>query len=216
MPDYAAARVHMVEGQVRPNKVTDPRLIEAMGAVPREAFAAVQAREIAYADADLPVSGNRRIPSPMVFAKMVQEAEIRPSDVVLDLAPGSGYSTAVLARIARAVVAVEPDRALFAAAGEALDNAGNVTLVQGNAAAGHPALAPYDVILIEGGVECVPVALTEQLADGGRLVACVIGSDGVGRASLYLRTGRAVSSRVLFEAKPCLIPGFSVTKEFVF
>lgn len=216
MPDYAAARVYMVEGQVRPNKVTDPRLIEALGVIPREAFAAAPARDIAYADADLPVSGTRRIPAPMTFAKMVQEAGISPSDVVLDLAPGSGYSTAVLARLARAVIAVEPDESLFEAAGEALSGIGNVTLIRANAAAGHPALAPYDVILIEGGVECVPPALTEQLADGGRLIACVIGNDGVGRATLYLRTGRAVSSRVLFEAKPCLIPGFSVTNEFVF
>jgi protein-L-isoaspartate(D-aspartate) O-methyltransferase len=218
MPDFAAARVHMVEGQVRPNKVTDPALIAALSDIPREAFAAPACRDIAYADGDLTVVRGRAVPSPMVFARMVQEAGVRPSDSVLDLAPGTGYSTAVLARIARAVVAVEPDAALAASAEGLMRDLGcaNIQVAHAPAEAGWPERAPFDVIVIEGAVERVPDVLTGQLADGGRLVACVVGADGVGRATLYLRTGNVVAARVLFEAKPCLAPGFSVTKEFAF
>lgn len=218
MSEYAAARLNMVEGQIRPNKVTDPRLVEAMLDIPREVFVPQAARGIAYVDEDIAVGHGRYLMEPMVFARMLQEVGVGETDAVLDIGTATGYSTAVLARLGATVVGVESDAALAQRAGELLAEVGavNATVVSGALTEGHPGRAPYDVIVIEGLVAEVPEAITAQLADGGRLIAAVMGDRGVGEVKLYQRVGNIVSGRVLFEAHPRPLPGFEATPKFVF
>ena len=218
MSDYAAARFHMVECQIRPNKVTDHRLVDALMDVPREIFVPQALRGVAYVDGDIAVGNGRYIMEPMVFARMLQEAGVDESAAVLDIGCTTGYSTAVLARMAASVVGVESDPKLAAAAESALVQAGvsNATVVNGPLGEGYAAKAPYDVIIFEGAVSEVPQAVCEQLAEGGRMVVTVLGERGLGEVRLYQRYGRAVSSRVLFEAQPHLLPGFEPKPKFEF
>lgn len=218
MSDYAAARFHMVECQIRPNKVTDHRLVDALMDVPREVFVPQALRGVAYVDGDIAVGSGRFLMEPMVFARMLQEAGVNEAANVLDIGCATGYSTAVLARMAASVVGVEADPKLAEAAKGALAQAGiaNATVVNAPLAEGCAVKAPYDVIIFEGAVAEVPSAVCEQLAEGGRMVATVLGDRGLGEVRLYQRYGRAVSSRVLFEAQPHLLPGFEPKPKFEF
>ena len=215
--DFSAARVAMVDCQVRPSDVTRYPIIAAMLAIPRERFVPKSLRAIAYAGTEIPLAEGRVMLEPRVLAKMLEAAAVGPGDLVLDVAPGTGYSTALLARMAEAVVAVEPDRALTAeaqriAAELEVDNA---TISHGPAETGDPAHGPFDVILINGAVERIPEALVEQLGEGGRLVA--IFRDGpAGRCRVLTRAGQAVSDRALFDATAPVLPGFDRPSEFVF
>ncbi len=217
MTDYAAARKQMVDSQLLPNKVTDARLIEAMSAVPREAFLPQSRRGVAYVDEDVQVAPGRYVIEPMVFARMLQEAAIRKTDAVLDVGCATGYSTAVLARIAGVVVAVEEDIALAAQASANLASTGveNAAVTAGPLNAGYPAQAPYDVIVLEGSVEEVPAPLLDQLGEGGRLVAVLAGR-GMGKATLYTRSGGVIGHRQLFDAGLPPLPGFAREAGFVF
>lgn len=218
MTDYAAARFNMVECQVRPNKVTDPAVIEAMMAIPRERFVPESARAVAYVDEDIRIAPGRYLMEPMVLARLVQEAGIAAEDVVLDVASGTGYAAAVLGRISASVIGVEGDGALAEQAQAVLRavDARGVSVVAGDPAAGYPGQAPYNVIVVSGGaVAEVPTALFNQLAEGGRLVAVVAGRR-VGVATLYLKRGGAVSRRPLFDANTPVLPGFEAKPGFVF
>lgn len=218
MSDYAAARFYMVEGQIRPNKVTDHRLVEVLSEIPREVFAPESARGIAYVDDDLPVGGGRYLMEPMVFARMLQEIGVQETDRVLDVGCATGYSTAVLARLAASVVGLESDPALSAHAEAALASlaVANAKIVGGPMTDGDTAGAPYDVIVVEGTVAEVPPAILAQLAEGGRMVVAVQESGGVGEVRLYQRAGGVVSNRILFEAQPHPLPGFEAKPAFVF
>jgi len=211
----------MVEGQIRPNRVTDIALIVALGSVPREVFVPQEARSIAYVDEEIPVGNGRRLLEPMTLARMLQEAEISPRDVVLDIACATGYSTALLAQLANTVIAVESDPDLFAKASKNLAALATdaATVIKGPLTEGHPASAPYDVIVINGAVAEVPQTLLDQLADGGRLVAVVAYNHQIarlGQARLYRRTGGTVSCVSLFEAAARVLPGFEFKPRFVF
>ncbi len=215
--DFAAARLNMVNSQIRPNKVTDERLIAALETVPRELFVPPALRGVAYVDDDIPISGGRSLIEPAVLARLLQAARVGPGDVALDIGCGTGYSAAVLARLAGTVVALESDRALAARAAElfrelAIDN---VVLLDGPLAAGSARHAPFQVILLDGGVDALPPALVDQLAEGGRLVA-VVGGGRPGRATLMTRTGGLVSSRTIFDAAVDPLPGFQAEPGFVF
>ncbi|AWK87010.1 protein-L-isoaspartate O-methyltransferase family protein [Azospirillum thermophilum] len=218
MTDYAAARFHMVEGQIRPNKVTDHRLVEAMSELPREQFVPESVRGIAYVDDDLPIGKGRFVMEPMVFARMLQEAGVGETETVLDVGCAGGYSTAVLARLGASVVGLDSDPDLVARASAALSATGiaNAAVVAGDMTGGHAAKAPYDVIVVEGTVAHIPDALLDQLAEGGRLVAPVLNDNGVGSVRLYQRIGGVVSHRILFEAHPRTLPGFEPKPAFVF
>jgi protein-L-isoaspartate(D-aspartate) O-methyltransferase len=217
MTDFAAARKQMVDAQLLPNKVTDARLIEAMGAVPRELFLPEALRGVAYVDEDVQVAPGRYVIEPMVFARLLQAAAIRSTDAVLDVGCATGYSAAVLSRLAGVVVAVEEDAALAAqasanlAAADAENAAVTTTALNG----GYPVQAPYDVIVLEGAVEDVPAALFDQLAEGGRLAAVIAGR-GIGKATLYTRTGGVIGHRQLFDAGLPPLPGFAREAGFVF
>lgn len=218
MVDYAAARHNMVESQIRANNVTDPPIVEAFGSVPRELFVPKQCRGFAYVDEDLRLGGGRFVMEPMVLARLLMLADIGPDDLVLDVGAGTGYGAAILARLACAVVAVEESEPLARTATETLASVGvdNAVVVEGPLNEGHSRQAPYNVILIEGGVEEIPVGLKEQLADGGRLVTVVRNGPGLGKATLFTSQGGVFSGRAVFDAGTPLLPGFAKTKGFVF
>ena len=220
MTDFEQSRRRMVDNQLRTNDVTDYRILDAMGDVPRESFLPGSKRVIAYIDEDLPIGGEdsgRFLMKPHVFAKLIQLAEIRPDDVVLVIGAGSGYSTAVLSKLAASVVAVEEDADFVKAASEALLELGieNAAVVDGPLAAGYASEGPYDVIVIDGAVDELPDALLTQLKSGGRLVV-IEGRGGAGVAKLYQASGSRVSSRFGFNASAAVLPGFEKAPEFVF
>ncbi len=216
MSDFAAARRHMVDGQIRTFDVTDLRILTAMDEVPREAFLPPALAGIAYLDMAVPVGeGARRLLKPMVFAKLVHSAEIAGTDRVLYVGCANGYGAAVLARIASHVVALEEDPALVKTATAALAGVPNVTVVSGPLAEGWPSGAPYDAIVLEGAAEVVPPALFKQLADGGRL-GCVLGSGPGSKATIFRRSGEDIGARAVFEAVAGVLPGFAKPLEFAF
>jgi protein-L-isoaspartate(D-aspartate) O-methyltransferase len=216
MVDYARARRTMVDGQVRPADVTDLRIIAALLDVPREAFVPAARREIAYLDLDVAVNETgRALLKPMVFAKLLQAAGITEADHVLDVGCATGYSSAVLAKLAASVIALEQDAALARSAAEMAAQTGNVTVVSGPLSDGAPHQAPYDAIVLEGASEVVPDSLLAQLRDGGRLVA-VVGIAPMSRATIYRMSGGRATAQPLFDAAAPLLPGFVKPAAFVF
>jgi protein-L-isoaspartate(D-aspartate) O-methyltransferase len=215
--DYASARRNMVESQLRPNKVTDPALLDALASVPRELFVPEPLRSVAYVDEDIPLGRGRFVMEPMILGRLLELAAPRSTDSALVVGAGLGYSAAVLARIAGRVVALESDRELAQRAAQTLKTLGisNVALVEGALAEGAPRQAPFDVILFDGAVDRAPSAVLDQLAEHGRL-AVVVRTSGIGRATLMTRQAGLVASRVAFDAAvPCL-PGFEPAPAFVF
>ena len=216
MTDFAAARRHMVDGQVRPADVTDLRIISAMLEIPRERFLPPAASGLAYLDLDVPVGeGGRRLLKPMVLAKLIHAADLAGTDRVLDVGCTTGYGAAVLARIAGEVLALEQDERLAEAAKAHLANTPNASVVAGPLAAGWPAAGPYDVILLEGASEIAPEPLFRQLKDGGRLL-CVMGAGPGAKATLFSRTGDDIGARQIFDATAAVLPGFVKPLEFAF
>jgi protein-L-isoaspartate(D-aspartate) O-methyltransferase len=215
--DYASARRNMVESQLRPNKVTDPALLDALTAVPRELFVPEPLRSVAYVDEDIPLGRGRFLMEPMILGRLLELAAVRPSDVALVIGAGLGYSAAVLARVAGRVVALEGYPEFVQQAAPVLQTLGvsNVALVEGPLAEGAPRQAPFDVILFDGAVDRVPPAILDQLAEEGRLVA-VIRTAGIGRATLMTRQAGIVASRVAFDAAVPRLPGFEPAPAFVF
>jgi protein-L-isoaspartate(D-aspartate) O-methyltransferase len=216
--DFTAARTNMVEGQIRPNKVIDSALVEALRQVPRERFVPPALRGVAYVDEDVAIGQGRYLMEPMVFARLAQEARIGPRDTVLDVGCGSGYSAAVLARLAGTVIALEQDRTLADEATRQLQEqgVGNALVVAGPLAVGYPGRGPYDAILVEGCVAQVPQALLDQLAEGGRLVAVISETGHLGQVRLFEKIAGVVSGRTLFEAAVRPLPGFEAPPRFEF
>lgn len=221
--DFATARRKMVDNQVRPNGVTDLRLIAALLEVPREHFVPPGKADLAYMDADLPVAtigiggACRALLKPMVLARMIQALDLVETDRVLDLACGTGYATAVMARLADTVVGVEETPALAAEAERLLKQAGvsNATVASAPLTEGFAGMAPYDAILIGGAVEVVPPAVLGQLREGGRLVA-IVGAGAMGKATLFRRTPHETSGIEVFDATAPALAGFRTPPAFVF
>lgn len=215
--DFAEARRLMVDGQLRPNRVEDPRIVAAMRDLPRERFVPPAMVHRAYADADIPLPGGRALLKPLVLARLVQLAGLRRGERALVLAAGTGFGAALMAAIGAGVTAVEADPALAAIARAALAATvppGAVTLIQAAPGAGHAAGAPYDVIMIEGGVHAVPRAIQEQLTEGGRLVTVGLAGGPPGRALLVRRAGGAFTETIEFDAHAPALPGFAPAPAF--
>ncbi|MDP2801253.1 MAG: protein-L-isoaspartate O-methyltransferase [Phreatobacter sp.] len=221
MMDFARARRTMVDTQIRVNDVTDSRIVDALMAVPRENFVPDALRLLAYLDDDLAVKGEdgsrgaRYLVEPMVLARMIQAATIGTADRVLDVGSATGYSSAVLGRIAGSVVALEEDTELAAQARAALGSEPHVTVVEGSLAAGAADRGPFDVILLQGAAEVVPLSLLAQLNEGGRLVA-VVGTGRAAKCMVHVRIGQEFSVRPAFDAAIPLLPGFAEPRGFVF
>ncbi|MGE0584096.1 MAG: protein-L-isoaspartate O-methyltransferase [Flavobacteriaceae bacterium] len=221
MSDFADARARMVDSQLRPNAVTSRRLLAVMGEISREIFVPASKKPLAYIDADIEVAdeagAKRYLMSPMYFAKLVQLAGVGPSDLVLDVGCASGYSTAVLARLADAVVAIDGSTALVAAAADNLARLGidNAAVVEADMAGGYPDEGPYDVIIFNGEIGEVPAAYASQLRQHGRLVA-IVRQGPVGRGMIFRKAGSGLSGVAEFDAAAKPLPGFAKTPEFVF
>jgi protein-L-isoaspartate(D-aspartate) O-methyltransferase len=220
MSDFSTARQKMVDGQVRPSDVTDIRIIDAMLAVPREAFVPDSQRALAYLDLDLDVSeagaAKRFLIKPAVIAKMLQAAEIKETDSVLVVGCASGYTAAVVAKLAGRVTATESDSSLAAKASDVLAKLGfgNVTVRTAAAADGDEINAPYDVIVLSGATEIIPDRLYRQLKDGGRLVG-VFATSRPQRAMIVTHSHADFGSRALFDAAVPVLPGLERPPAFV-
>lgn len=218
MTDFEAACAHMIDSQLRPNKVTDERVLAAFAGVRRELFAPEHLRALAYIDDDLPLGGGRYLMEAMVAARLLQAAAIKRSDTALIVGAGTGYEAALVAALARTGVALEedPDLARRARAALVEHSIATVSVVEGPLLQGYRQRAPYDVILFCGSVAQVPSAIESQLAEGGRLLAVVKPAGGVGRATITTRVGGVLAPRVLFDAATPTLPGFSPKPAFVF
>lgn len=221
--DFSVQRDKMVEGQLRTNDVTNVPLLSAMREIPREVFVPAKRRSLAYIDEDLEVATAgettpaRYLMEPASFGRLVQLAAVTADDFVLDIGCATGYSAAVLSRLASSVIALECDPALAESAAATLSSLGcdNVAVVEGPLQEGLAAEAPYDVIFIGGAVDLVPEALLDQLKDGGRLVA-VVGRGNAAVARLYVKQDGIVSQRRAFNAAVQPLPGFERPPAFVF
>ncbi|MCE5973531.1 protein-L-isoaspartate O-methyltransferase [Sinirhodobacter sp. WL0062] len=215
MQDFAARRTMMVDTQVRPNDVTKFPIIDAMLNVPREEFVPAARREAAYVGENVEIAPGRVLLEPRNFAKMLDALDIQPSDLVLDIGCGLGYSAAVIARMAEAVVALEEgDLAPQAEATLAQAGADNAAVVAGDLAAGSAKHGPYDVIIIEGAVEAVPQAILDQLKEGGRIAALFI-EGALGTVRIGHKIDGDVTWRYAFNASAPLLPGFKASKSFM-
>lgn len=222
MTDFTAARLNMVESQVRPNGITDRRIIAAIEAVRREEFVPESRRALAYMDEDVALdpsdhaAGPRALIEVMAFARMLQHAAIKPGDKVLVVGAGTGYGAAVIGAIAQSVVALESDPGLVQQARANLSSRANVKVLEGPLAAGAQSEQPFDVIVLEGRAEEIPQPLLDQLGDNGRLVA-VVGEREIAHACVYTRSGGAIAVRQVFDASVAPLPGFRKKKPaFVF
>jgi len=214
--DFAAARRKMVASQIRTSEVTDPVVVEAMGAVPRELFLPVASRPFAYIDEDIALGKGRYLIESVVLARLLQLADLQTTDKALIIAAGTGYSAAVMSRLVASVTALESDAALAEHAKQALAQvAPQVRVVTGELKSGWPQNSPYDVILVDGAVSELPNGLKPQLADGGRLV-CIVREGPVGRATLISRSGDSYGARQEFDAMTPALPGFEKQPKFVF
>jgi len=218
MTEFGAARVHMIESQLRPGKVIDARVLGAFAGIRRELFVPEHLRAVAYVDEDLPLGRGRYLMEPMVAARLLQAATIERTDTVLIVGAGTGCEAALAGALARSVVALEEEPELARCAREALveHSIAAVSVVEGPLDQGYRPRAPYDVMLFGGAVAEVPSEIDSQLAEGGRLLAVVKSANGIGRAILRTKTGGVMAQRVLFDAATPLLPGFLPKPAFVF
>lgn len=219
MATPAQARLSMVDCQLRPNSVTDTKILTSMGRVPREKFVGDESRHLAYIDKMLPlnVGNGRTLIEPMVCARLLQLADIKASDIVLDVACATGYCAAILSDLAATVVALDDNADLVDLASQTLAelDIGNVAVIEGDITKGKASEAPFDVIVIEGAVETVPQGLFDQLADGGRLVT-VLGKGQSGLAALYTKSGNDIAMRTAFNTTIAPLTAFDKKPEFQF
>ena len=216
MTVYDDARVNMVERQLRPNKVTDERVLQAFMRIRRELFLPERLRGVAYVDDDLPLGGGRYLMQPMVAARLLQAAMVEPTDTALVV--GVGYEAALLAQLARSVVALEENPELARIGRSALvdHRIASVSYVEAPLRPGHRQRLPYDMILFGGAVTEIPGEITGQLAEGGRIAVVLRQHECVGRATLITRTSGGLAQRVMFDAATPLLPGLAATPAFVF
>ena len=209
MTDYAARRTMMVDTQVRPSDVTKFPIIDAMLSVPREAFVPRELRETAYVGENVDLGGGRVVLDPRTLAKMLDALDIQGDELVLDIGSALGYSSAVIARMAEAVVAVEEDSAMIGESQDLLteNGADNVILHEGSLSEGAAEHGPYDVIILQGAVEHLPEGLTGQLKDGGR-IACLFMEGALGAVRVGYKIDGHINWRFAFNAGAPVLPGF--------
>ena len=215
MADYTTRRTMMVDTQVRPSDVTKFPIIDAMLSVPREAFVPSTMREAAYIGENLDIGGGRVLLEPRTLAKMLDVLDIKPTEVILDIAPGLGYSTAVLAHMAEFVIGVEDDESRAEEAQSILSEQGidNAAIISGALAEGAAKSGPYDVIILQGAVEVLPDSLLAQLKDGGRIVSIFAEGD-LGVVRIGYKMEQRINWRMAFNAGAPVLTGFAKKAEF--
>lgn len=215
MTSFERRRKMMVDTQVRPSDVTRFTVIEAMLTVPREKYVPESWREAAYAGEHVALGDGRVVLDPRTLAKILDAVDIQPSEAVLDVACGLGYSTALAAQLAEAVVGVESDRFMAREAEQTLASEGvdNAVVIEGDPAAGAPEHGPYDVILIQGGVEAVPECYTDQLTDGGRIAAIFMQGE-LGIVRIGVKADGKITWRFAFNASAPVLEGFTQRRAF--
>ncbi len=216
MPKFARARSQMIDGQIRTNKVTDTRLLEAMSVIAREDFVPLNMKNVAYIDDSVALGGGRYLLEPLVLARLIQALDLTTDDKVLDIGAGTGYSAAILAHLAGSVVAVEEIPLLIHTADSQLSKFDNVKVVSSPLAEGHANKAPYSAILIEGAVGHIPESIIDQLAEGGRVVAVESGRGPVGKAKIWRKHGGLMIATTLFEAGVPALTAFAHKRGFEF
>lgn len=216
MADYARRRTTMVDTQVRPSDVTKFPIIEAMLTVPRELFVPNDRREAAYVGENVDLGQGRVVLDPRTLAKMLEAIDLQPDELVLDIGPGYGYSSALAAHLAEAVVALEevPDFAREAERALAEAGADNTVVVEGPLTEGAAKHGPYDAILVGGAVEHLPETITDQLKDGGRIVA-IFQEGALGVVRVGYRIDGQITWRFAFNAGAPVLPGFEARRAFV-
>lgn len=217
--DFEGARKWMVDGQLRPNKVTDPRILNSMSDLPRHLFVPPTMMARAHADEDVPLGHGRVMLQPMMLARLLQLAKVRAGEAVLVLAAGTAYGAALVSRMGGRVTAIEAEADLLALGREALSGLsltpGTLDYLQGSPAAGYAEKAPYDLIVIEGAVQSIPKEVVGQLAEGGRLVTIRLLPGRSGVAVLGQRLGGGFSITEAFDCNTVLLPGFAPEPGFV-
>ncbi len=215
--DENIARRHMIDGQLLPNDVTDENVIDAIEQVNRQAFVPEAHKGVAYIDKSIKIADDRYMLEPLTFAKLLSSADIQPDALVLDVAPGTGYSSAVFSKMVEAVVAIEEDATLAEVATKNLadQNCDNVAVVNTAHKQGLAKQGPYDLIFIGGMVDEIPTELLEQLNEDGKIL-CVLNQDGYGRAVLVSYIDKIKGVRILFDTSAPKLPGFEKTVEFEF
>jgi protein-L-isoaspartate(D-aspartate) O-methyltransferase len=214
--DFRLARNLMVDGQLRPNKVVDRRILDAMRNLPRERFAPATLAGLAYIDQDLPLGDGRVMLKPLVIARLLQLARPRAGETALIVGSGTGYGAAILAACGVHVTALEEAPALAGMARQALADQASITSVQGSLADGHAAAAPYDLVVIEGAVRAIPETIGRQVAAGGRLVTIIMENPVAGYAALAEPTTGGLRAQAAFDATAPLLPGLQPAKSFIF
>lgn len=217
MFDFTAAREHMIDCQIRTADVTDLTVLKAFRSVKREEFVPKSKSALAYSDANIELESDRIAMRPRDIAKLIQSADIKPTDIVLDIACGRGYSSAILSHLAETVIALEDSDERVEKATAALAEAGadNAVVVKGDIKAGAKEHGPFDVIFVNGAVGEVSKHWFDQLANEGRLVAIVL-EDNIGRACVFTRSGDTIGDRIVFDAHVPALPGTSRPAEFAF
>ena len=217
MTDYARARANMVENQLRPSRIDNPRLLAAMGEIPREAFCPPPLKGAAYGDDDLDLGGGRHLIEPLALAKLIQASAPQGGDVALVIGCDTGYCAAVLSRMVATLFLLVPGTEQAQAVEEQLAQLGcdNVVLQTGDAGGGLAAQAPFDVVLLAGSVQRVPEGLLDQLAEGGRLVA-VVNHGRVGKVTVFRKLGGAVGNTTPADAAVPPLTGLRPEPAFSF
>lgn len=213
--NYETMRRAMVESQLRTTGVSDPRVVSAMAAVPRERFVPAERRALAYMDRPIALGEGRELNLPEATGRLLTGARLRREDRVLLVGAATGYTAALLAELVASVVALEENAGLAAAARANLAGIAAVELVEGPLAAGWPAGAPYDLILVDGLIEQVPEALIGQLTDEGRL-ACALLDNGMSRLGVGRRSGTGFGLDLFADCEASHLPGFARPKTFTF
>jgi protein-L-isoaspartate(D-aspartate) O-methyltransferase len=214
--DFTLARNLMVDGQLRPTKVTDRRILDAMRSIPRETYVPAQIAPTAYIDQDLPLGGGRVLLKPLVIARLLQLARPLAGETALIVGSGTGYGAAVLAACGVHVTALEQDPQLVAQAKSANAGAADIAFVQGPLADGYAASAPYDLVVIEGAVPAIPESIGRQVAASGRLVAIILAEGHAGYAALAEPSTGGLRAQAAFDANAPLLPGLAPAPGFSF
>jgi len=213
--DFSSARHNMVESQLKPNRITDMVLMDALTVLPREKFVPRAMQGVAYVDEAIDIGEGRYLMEAWVLARLLEAAEVRSEDVALLVGCGSGYEAAVMSYLAGTVVALESNKKFLKRANDLLAelSINTVAIVEGGLAKGYVRQAPYDVIMINGAVSEIPDCLYKQLGDGGRLVS-IVGDGAYGKGTLVTSYDGVITTREIFDAGTPTLLGFEKETTF--